>query len=292
MNKPFGVINVNKPQGWTSRDVVNRVHRLVKPAKAGHAGTLDPLATGVLLVCVGTATRLMEYAHQMPKQYLASFLLGQKSQTDDTEGEIEKLADAPIPTHEALEQALPAFLGEIQQRPPAYSAIKVNGKRAYKLARAGKLLDLPARPVQIHALRLIRYEYPELELEIECGSGTYVRSLGRDLAASLGTVAVMSALVRTEVGPFAVKDALKVSELTPESLPNFLQPATKLVAHLPQLKINQEQATELFHGRQFHAELACAVDCEVAAIGPDGELVAIVAQCESNLWKPKKVFPK
>ncbi|NOY30442.1 MAG: tRNA pseudouridine(55) synthase TruB, partial [Planctomycetes bacterium] len=183
----FGILNLNKPIGWTSRDAVNRVQRLVRPAKAGHAGTLDPLATGVLVVCIGPATRLISYVQAMPKVYQATFLLGRTSDSDDIETEVRELASPPQPSREEIESKLPDFLGEIQQRPPAYSALKVNGQRAYKLAREGLAVQLEPRPVEIYELRVTGYNYPELKINLRCGSGTYVRSLGRDLAEALGT---------------------------------------------------------------------------------------------------------
>ncbi|HEX2475883.1 MAG TPA: tRNA pseudouridine(55) synthase TruB, partial [Lacipirellulaceae bacterium] len=219
----FGILSINKPSGCTSRDVVNRVERVVCPAKAGHAGTLDPLASGVLVICVGKATRLIQYVQQLQKQYLATFLLGHYSDTDDAEGEVCALSDAPIPHRVQVEQVLPRFLGDIQQRPPAYSAIKSGGRRAYQLARQGSAPELAARAVTIHSIRVERYDYPELMLTIECGSGTYVRALGRDIAAALGTAAVMTALRRTAIGQFCVEDAIALENLSLESLPKRLE---------------------------------------------------------------------
>ena len=191
---PCGLLNLNKPAGMTSRDVVNIVQRLSRPAKAGHAGTLDPLADGVLVVCVGSATRLIEYVQRMPKRYVGTFLLGRQSPTEDIEGEVTELPDAPVPTREQIEAAARRFVGRIEQRPPAFSALKIRGRPAYKLARQGKPVELAPRPVEIYRIEVKKYRYPELVLEIDCGGGTYVRSLGRDLAESLGTAAVMSAL--------------------------------------------------------------------------------------------------
>src|SRR3954465_13086591 len=162
---PFGVLNVHKPKGITSRDAVDRVERLVRPAKAGHAGTLDPLATGVLVICVGQATRLIRFVQRMPKRYLATFLLGQTSETHDIEREVAGIPNAIVPTCEAIERLLPQFMGDIQQRPPAHSAIKIGGRRAYKLARKGADFELAPRTVTIHQINLLRYEYPELKLD-------------------------------------------------------------------------------------------------------------------------------
>ena len=203
----FGIFNVNKPPGWTSRRAVNHIQRFVRPAKVGHAGTLDPLATGVLLICVGPATRLVEYCHRLPKCYRATFLLGRQSPTDDTEVESEYLPDAPKPTRAQIEAALFQFQGEIEQRPPLFSAVKIQGQRAYKIARKGKQVELPMRVVTIHTIDLITYTYPELVLDIKCGTGTYIRALGRDLAFSLNTAAVMSALERTAIGNFQIEDS-------------------------------------------------------------------------------------
>ena len=224
MSTPFGILNVDKPAGLTSRDVVNRIEGLVRNVKCGHAGTLDPLATGVLVVCVGPATRLIQYVQRLPKQYRAVFQLGRKSVTDDVEGDVELVAGAPEPTRVQIEAALPQFLGDVEQRPPAHSAIKVDGQRSYERARRGEEFELPARTITIHRLEILRYEYPELELAIECGSGTYVRSLGRDLAAALGTAAVMSALVRTAIGDFRLEDAVALDALTNSTLAEHLQP--------------------------------------------------------------------
>ena len=246
---PFGILNINKPAGCTSRDAVNRIDRLAWPAKCGHAGTLDPIATGVLVVCVGQATRLIQYVQQLPKRYEATFLLGHRSPTDDVEGVVEKVADAPEPTRAAVEAALPQFLGEIEQRPPAHSAIKVDGQRSYERARRGEKFELPARKVAIHRLEIRRYEYPQLEMGIECGSGTYVRSLGRDLAVALGTSAVMSALVRTAIGEFRVEDGAVLDTLTAEEMTQSLQPALGAVARLQRVQLNAAQLVEIRNGR-------------------------------------------
>jgi tRNA pseudouridine55 synthase len=216
----FGLLNLNKPPGVTSRRLVDRVQRLVKPAKVGHAGTLDPLASGVLVLGIGPATRLVEYIQEMPKHYRATFLLGRTSTTEDIDGEVTELEDAVPPTRERLERIAEEMTGEIEQRPPIYSALKVSGRRAYALARAGQQVELAPRMVRIHCLRIVRYEYPELCLDVACGGGTYVRSLGRDLAERAGTAAVMSALERTAIGRFVVADALEASRLTPTTLPN------------------------------------------------------------------------
>lgn len=250
-NKRFlGLLNLNKPSGMTSRQAVDRVERLVRPAKAGHAGTLDPLASGVLVVCIGQATRLIEFVQQMPKRYRATFLLGRTSHTEDIEGEIVELDNPHVPTREEIERAAESFVGTIQQRPPVFSALKVAGKRAYELARKGKAVELKARPVTIHSLEVVEYRYPELVLDLRCSAGTYVRSLGRDLAESLGTGAVMSALVRTAVGPFRVEEAVDARQLNAQTVRASLQPAQRALPDAPQLRLTDAELS-LLEGGQF-----------------------------------------
>jgi tRNA pseudouridine55 synthase len=289
----FGVLNLNKPVGYSSRDVVNRVERIIRPEKAGHAGTLDPLASGVLVVCVGGATRLIEYVQRMPKEYQATFLLGKRSASDDLETEVEELLVAPIPIRQQIEAALPRFTGVIEQRPPAYSAIKVAGKRAYRLARRGELIELAPRAVTIHALSLQSYEYPRLELLIRCSSGTYIRSLGRDLALELRTAAVMSELVRTAVGEFRVTDSLDVTELTAASLNRRLLPPTAALGDLPRVVLTTEQVHRIQSGGLVSQhELPGDVSSlgALAALDHGGNLVAILRLARRGLLKPSPNF--
>jgi len=283
----FGILNVNKPAGWTSRDVVNRVQRLVRPAKAGHAGTLDPLATGVLVVCVGQATRLISYVQKLPKTYQATFLLGRTSPSDDTETDPLELSFAPEPLLAGIQAKLPQFLGLIQQRPPAFSALKINGQRAYKLAREGKTVELKPRPVQIFDLTIEGYGYPELKLRMRCGSGTYVRSVGRDLAEALGTGAVMSALVRQAIGDFCVGDAVDIEQLDADSIEANLASPLTAVAHLPQIQLSELQRVELQHGRRISLQDAAVApkspDDVFAVVDAAGQLVALVSERRPGL---------
>lgn len=286
----IGVLNVNKPAGMTSRAVVDRVERLVRSAKVGHAGTLDPLATGVLVICVGQATRLIQYVQRMPKCYHATFRLGVRSQTDDVEGEVVPVEGAAEPSRDALDRVLTKFVGEIQQRPPAHSAIKLAGKRAYQLARRGVEVELQPRSVMIYELAVRRYDYPGLELDVKCGSGTYIRSLGRDIGESLGTGAVMTALERTAIGKFRAADAIAVDQLSAESLQQNLQPAITAVAELPRVTLTDAQLFELRHGRPIMAGWLknapkSAGGREIAAIDQNGWLAAILGErANSELW--------
>ncbi len=284
----FGLLNVNKPSGVTSRRVVDHVQRLVRPAKAGHAGTLDPLASGVLVVGVGAATRLVDYVQQAAKRYTASFLLGRESDTEDIEGTVTVLADPIVPTRSRIEEAAQEFIGEIQQRPPAFSALKIGGRRAYDLARAGKTVDLAPRPVMIYGLDVVRYEYPELTLDVRCGAGTYVRSLGRDLAASLGTAAVMSALVRTEIGSFRIEDACRLEDIRRETLTGLLLPARQAVAHLPSVALTENELGRLARGMPIERAGAPAGG-ELAGLDATGGLVAILARRRGQLWPERNL---
>jgi tRNA pseudouridine55 synthase len=284
----FGLLNINKPAGMTSRDVVNRVQRIVRPAKTGHAGTLDPLATGVLVVCIGPATRLIEYVQAGRKHYRGTFLLGRESDTEDITGSVRELDAPPIPSRADLEATLPRFVGQIQQRPPAYSALKIQGQRAYDLARAGKTVDLAPRMIEVYSLSLVAYSYPELVIDIECSGGTYVRSLGRDIAASLNTGAVMSSLVRTAVGPFTLADACELEALSPASLPAHLLSSALAVADLPRITVSEDDTLHIIQGKRITPTESIAGD-ELAAFDNADELVAILRRA-ADAWQPDKVF--
>ena len=283
---PHGLLTLDKPAAITSRDAVDLVQRLVRPAKVGHAGTLDPLATGVLVVCVGSATRLIEYVQRQPKSYTGTFLLGRRSPTEDVEGEVVELDDPPVPTREQLDQAAQGLVGRIEQRPPAFSALKVAGRRAYDLARQGQEVELKPRPITIYALEVVRYDYPELVLRIECGGGTYVRSLGRDLAERLGTAAVMSALVRTAIGPFRLEEAIDPRELTPENLPEHLLPMALAVESLPRVVLSEEEIVRIRTGLTIARESPLADAAEIAALDAAGRLIGILRPRGPGLLGP------
>jgi len=289
MPELFGLLNINKPAGFTSRDEVNQIQRLVRPCKVGHAGTLDPLATGVLVMCLGRATRLIEYVQRLPKRYIATFELGKTSETEDIEGEVHDVPDAPQPTLAKLEGVLPDFTGTIDQLPPKYSALKLGGKRAYDLARAGKPVDLKPRPISIHKLSVVEYAYPHLVLDISCGSGTYVRSLGRDIAATLGTATVMTALLRSEIGGFRVADAVASKSLDRASLEEqILAPDEKLLS-LPRIDLTAEELEEVSHGRLVQDRWSLDVP-EIAAFGPSHNLAAIMRPHDTTQLRTLRNF--
>jgi tRNA pseudouridine55 synthase len=286
----FGLLNLNKPSGVTSRRVVDGIQRLVKPAKVGHAGTLDPLAGGVLVVDIGQATRLVEYVQQMPKHYRATFLLGRSSTTEDTEGEITLLPTAAPPSLEQIQQAAAALTGTIEQRPPAYSALKIAGRRAYALARAGQSVELAPRQIEIHRIEILRYEYPELQLDVQCGGGTYIRSLGRDLAELSGTAAVMSALVRTAIGRFMLSRAIDPNTLTRENISQQLLPATLAVRDLmPECVVTEADQRRIANGLPVSIGPIAGNTC--AALSTDGRLVAILTRRNEDEFSPDKYFP-
>jgi tRNA pseudouridine55 synthase len=285
-----GILNVNKPSGLTSRRVVDIVQHLVRPERVGHAGTLDPLATGVLVVCVGSATKLIEYVQRMPKSYLGTFLLGRNSDTEDVEGEVVELADPPVPSLEEIVRVARSFIGEIMQRPPAFSALKINGRRAYKLARKGEEVELAPRPVSIYKIEVRSYQYPELELEIDCGGGTYIRTLGRNMAESLGTSAVMSALVRTGIGNFRLADALNPLILTNENIAGYMLPLAGAVDYLPRLELTAEEAVNVHHGRKIAQHNMSTSGEEIIAVDGEGKLLAILGPADDQLLRTLKNF--
>ncbi len=299
--EPFGVLNLNKPAGITSRDLVNKVQRLVRPAKVGHAGTLDPLATGVLLVCVGAATRLVSMLQEGVKTYVAEFTLGQTSDTDDSSGKIDetpRVGDPP--TREQIVQCLQSMTGVISQVPPDFSAVHVNGQRAYTLARQGEEMTLNAKQIEIHSIQVVNYEWPHVELEIHCGSGTYIRSIARDLGKQLNCGGLMSRLERTRVAGFDLADALMIDDLTLENLEQCLCPAIRIVDHLAKFDCLADDVTNLLCGRLIKLESARTrpdqtfTPGQVVALTRGGfaELLALSEVTPAGMLQPRVVFLK
>ena len=289
MHFPFtGVIPVDKPIGATSRRVVDAVARALGMKTVGHAGTLDPLADGVVVVCVGHATKLVDYLHDLPKHYTASFLLGRSSPSDDFETPIEVEAEPRVPTREEIEAALPSFRGEILQRPCDYSAVHVDGKRAYRLARKGRPLELAAKRVRIDILAVRAYEWPRLGVDIVCSSGTFVRAIGRDLAMALGTTAVMESLTRTAVGPFERARSLAMAAVTLESVQAAMLPAVAAVPLVPRFTLGDDLLAKAVRGGLV------AVGDEpaeaLAAVDEAGDLVGILKRHESGLYRLRPNF--
>lgn len=289
-----GVLAVNKPAGCTSRQIVDKVAKIVRPAKTGHAGTLDPLATGVLVIAIGPATRLISYLQQGKKRYLGEFRLGQRSDTDDIEGQVVEGGDWSGITREHLIQALHPFIGEISQIPPQFSAVHVDGQRAYALARRGETVELQARPVEVHSIELTRFEPPLLELLIECGSGTYIRSIGRDLGEALGCGAVMTSLCRLAVGPFALEYSIPYEELNAEQLRTALQPALQAVVEMPRRAISPEEIVAVRQGRALAVGSLPVLKSgsEVALVDAADLLLGIArVELDRQRLQPVIVFP-
>ena len=277
MRFPFtGVIPVDKPPGVTSRRVVDGVARAAGMKTVGHAGTLDPLASGIVVVCLGHATRLVDDLHSQPKAYTATFLLGRSSPSDDLETPVEPEIDPRIPTGEEIEAAAAAFRGDILQRPCDYSAIHVDGKRAYRLARKGRPVEIEARPVRIGRLEILGYQWPRLEVAIECSAGTFIRAIGRDLAQALGTRAVMESLRRTRVGPFDLGDAVPFESIAPATIPLVLRPPLTAIPHLPRVTLAGDVLASAVRGGLLPADTV--TEARTAAVDADGELVGILGR--------------
>lgn len=289
-----GFLNINKPAGVTSFDAVKMVlseilggKRPEKRLKIGHAGTLDPLADGVLVLALDRASKLISRVQEQRKTYVGTFQLGVSSPSEDTETEAVPVEDAPVPSRAEVEAVLPEFLGEIQQRPPIYSALKVNGKKAYDLARKGRTVELAPRPIQIYELEIVEYAYPVLRLKIVCGSGTYVRSLGRDLGLRLGTAAIMTALTRTAVGVFRIEDALELrvredaSPLNRGKCTEYIRPFTDAVPELPRLTYGPEDVQYLKNGIPVtHPEAeTLPKNAEAVVLSEAGRFLGIVRKC-------------
>lgn len=240
----YGFLNINKPKGWTSFDVIRQLKRIIDVKKIGHTGTLDPLATGVLVVAIGEATKLIEYMMKDDKEYIAGITLGSKSNTYDAEGEISHISNRE-PVLEEIEQSLYEFEGEIDQIPPAYSALKIKGKRAYSLARKGEEVEMKSRKVQINKIDLISYEYPLLKIDVECHSGTYIRSIAHDLGEKLDVGAYLSELLRTRVGIFKIEDSIDADNV---DLKKDIIPVEKVFEDAKKIELNAEQYAILSNG--------------------------------------------
>ena len=273
-----GILNLNKPSGISSRKAVNQVASCFKKVKVGHAGTLDPLASGVLVVCVGAATRLIESVQEMAKTYRVVIRLDATSDTLDADGEVVGHPSPIIPSLDDIERALGRQTGLIEQMPPAFSALKVNGVRAYALARKGETVALTPRTVRIDRITILRYEWPKVELEVECGGGTYIRSIARDLGEAIGCGGLVEVLVRSRIGPFTLESAIATEELTAETILGQLRPALEAVPQMAQIVLTPDQLLEVSLGRAIRvAPFAITEESpsNVALLNPDGLLVAI-----------------
>lgn len=286
-----GLLVVDKPGGITSRAALDRVQAwFPRGTRLGHTGTLDPLATGVLVVCVGAATRLAEYVQRMAKSYDAVIRLGMKSTTDDADGVCTPVIDAVTPERSAVAARLQEFVGKIEQAPPAFSAAKSAGRRAYELARRGESVTLAARPVHIHAITIQNYAYPHLHVVVDCGKGTYIRALARDLGERLGCGALIASLRRRRVGQFLVGDAISLESDSALARSRLL-PLASAVTELPRLVLTADELGRLRHGQRIVRADESAVPEEAAAFDVDGNLVGVVAgDQKQRLFAPVKML--
>lgn len=288
-----GILNVNKTTGITSHDVVARVRRILRQRRVGHAGTLDPLATGVLLICVGQATRLAEYLMDTVKVYRARLRLGLTTDTHDAEGRV--VAEAPVQvTEDEVRRALANFLGPIEQVPPMYSALKREGTPLYRLARQGIEVSREPRQIEIHELLLEAWSPPQLTIRIVCSSGTYIRALARDLGQWLGCGAHVAALTRLACGPFTLEGAIRLRELAQAvaegRLDEVMHPPDAAVANWPPLILDEEAGWRMTHGQPVAG--APMGDGEWARVySQKGEFLAIARwNPVGGCWQPHKVF--
>lgn len=284
----FGFLNVYKPTGKTSHDVVAIVRRITKIKQIGHTGTLDPFAEGVLPICIGKATRLIEYLND-EKAYIGTIQFGSSTTTYDTEGEVVKTSDK-IVTQEDLEENLKFFRGEIEQLPPIYSAIKVNGKKLYEYARAGQEVKIEPRKVTIFELELVNFNQAaqQAEIKIVCSKGTYIRSIANDLGEKLGTFGHLIKLVRIKAGDFYVEDSIKLEDLnSPEIVLNkLIYPTEKL--NFAAYNLNEEEKRKISNGNAITPSQAFEIDEFVTLI--DNEKLAAIAKFDGKFLKCEKVF--
>ena len=282
-----GFLILDKPLGITSRDAVDRVQRrLPRKTRIGHAGTLDPLASGVLVLAIGSATRLVEYVQAQTKVYRAAVTFGATTATDDSEGEPQPVPGAVAPDRPTLDRILGEFLGTILQVPPAYSAAHVEGHRAYRLARRGEAVEIAPRPVRIDRIDVREFAYPHLDVEITCGKGTYIRSLARDLGRRLGVGGYLAALRRTRIGVFVVADAVSLEAL-PTPLP--LRPLAEALADVPKVVLEETELVRLANGQLVPSEDESLEGVDIAVLDRTGLLRAVVRR-ESGQLRPIKVI--
>ncbi|MBZ0305864.1 MAG: tRNA pseudouridine(55) synthase TruB [Anaerolineae bacterium] len=291
MTEIFGLLNIDKPGGYTSHDVVEAVRKATGLQKVGHAGTLDPMATGVLVLCLGAATRLSEYIMGQPKIYEATLRLGQTTDTYDADG----MTTSENPTQverTQLETVLPQFQGKIQQIPPMYSAIKQGGEKLYEKARRGEEVDLAAREVSVYSIHLNEFEYPYARLTVQCGSGTYIRSLAHDIGQVLEVGAHLTALRRTAIGSHFLENGAVPLANFQAAVPHwqsYLLDVSHGLSLFPRIELNNHEEEAARQGKFI--ELAIENDGPLQAWADDGYFIGILVRRPDGRWKPDKIFP-
>lgn len=298
-----GIFNIDKPKGMTSHDVVRAVRRLARGAKVGHAGTLDPLATGVLLVCVGKGTRVVEYLMDARKQYCAEIVFGVSTDTHDAEGRVTASSPRISVTRRDIERALASFRGSIWQTPPKYSAIKLKGQPLYKLARAGIAVEPAPRQVQIHRIKLLAWRSPVALVDILCGKGTYIRSLANDLGEKLGCGAYLNNLVRVASGRFTVADAVPLDQVQTALANDYwealIYPVDEALVDLGVAVLGLESERAVLNGQSWRpsrwrtprgGKKPSSGLCR-AYSAEQGRMIALLRLDEADrVWRPDKVF--
>lgn len=291
MTSPSGMLLVDKPVGPTSHDAVAMIRRSTGVRRVGHAGTLDPFASGLLLVLLGSATRLSEYLHRVRKGYLATVILGVSTDTDDREGEVIGTSDDWSGlSRPRVEASLGAFVGSIAQIPPAYSAKKVRGQPAHRRIRRGETVSLDPVEVEVHAIELTEIALPEVSFSVSCSAGTYVRALARDLGEALGVFGHLAALRRTRIGGFTVDEALAWRDLEQaETTLRALRPPSAAVSHLPEVHLAPDEAVRFCMGQPLPISDASVPEGTPLAVLLGGELLAVGAR-EGEELRPRKVL--
>ena len=291
-----GVLVINKPQNWTSHDVVNKARRLLQEKKIGHTGTLDPLATGVLVLCVGKATKIVRYLEADDKEYIAELKLGATTDTLDSAGSILETREYAPPTRDDIQHALERFRGTILQRPPAYSALKVSGVPSYRLARQGTILEHEERPVTISEITLLEYRDPLVRFSVTCSKGTYIRTLCADIGAFLGAGAHLTALVRTRSGRFRIEHALDLEQLARKAslglAEQTLLSLSDALGSFAAVTVDASDALRISHGNTISIPPGFAVNDSqplIQVFDRDGRMLA-VAKTSAGLIKPEVVI--
>ena len=292
-NVVSGVLVVDKPVGLTSHDVVQIIRRGTNIRRAGHTGTLDPRASGVLVVLIGPAVRLSEYVSASDKRYQATIRLGSSTDTFDAEGRITSSASVDNISEEQFEEILEQYVGEIEQVPPPYSAIKIGGRKAYEMAREGEEVNLEPRVIQVYSLELLEWDPPEAVVDVFCSSGTYVRSLANDLGNALGVGAHLVGLRRTKSGRFTLRDAVPMRRLQESFVAGdwykYLIPAAEALADWPMVELDGDQVELVRHGHRVAAESGSTGWAR--GVSEQGDLVALLEVDEDlKEWQPRKVF--
>lgn len=287
-----GALLIHKEPGYTSHDVVATIRHLptLKGIKVGHSGTLDPFATGLLIALLGNSTRLQDELHLLPKTYRTTITLGATSDTDDGTGVIAPSDSTKIPSKEEIFTCLEDIKNQTFQIPPAYAAIKIDGKKMYEYAREGETVEKKARPITIHEIQLENYEYPTLEISVTCSTGTYIRSIARDLGDRLGTGAYCSTLERTAIGQFTIQNAQTLQEL-PKDIQTAVIPPEQLVSHIPSMQFSDENVVKLKTGREVEGEENAPNNTPIALFTNNKKLFGIGMRLdESPTITPKKIF--